>query len=105
LEIFLPRKPIGENFDGMVEAKRLLGESDIGRYWLEPGDSIQPNAVEKILWLEKDQEKSPGGMRLDAKDDLFKDRLELLSVELRVASIYKKKLPVKFDPSAFLKNN
>ncbi len=44
-------------------------------------------------------------MRLDAKDDLFKDRLELLSVELRVASIYKKKLPVKFDPSAFLKNN
>jgi hypothetical protein len=104
-KFFFQGKPIGENLDGMVEAKRLLGDSDIGRYWLEPGDSIQPNAVEKILWREKDQEKNPGGMLLSAKDDLFKSRLELLSVELKVASIYKKKLPVKFDPSAFLKKS
>jgi hypothetical protein len=95
---------IGENLAGMVEAKRLLGEADIGRYWLEPGDSIQPNAVEKILWREKDQERSPGGLLLSAKDDLFKDRLELLNVELKVASIYKKKLLVTFDPSGLLKH-
>ena len=85
--------PVGENRDGMVEAKMHLGGVEVGRYWIEPGDSLQANSVEKILW----REPSPGDVS-NAKDNLFKKRLDDIEITLTVASVYEEEATIRFSP-------
>ena len=93
-EFFEKDLSVGINHKGfnVIVENAIKLNHEIGRMWLEPGSTLQPNATEKILWLPK-QPKVEGRksmidvlMTMQRTDAFFE-----IGIVLTVKSIYDEK--------------